>query len=243
MKQIIKLVKGELQRLQKYNVTLISLIVALIWVALLYFIDDPSIFGLLLPLVVILDVTMMSIMYTGAVMYYEKSENTMYSILITPVTHQDIIFSKVIANIIHQIISTSLVIVAFVLIRNISVSFTLVFSMILAIGFHTLLGFVFTYTAKDFTSMLTNFMFAMIVLATPSILIFMNVFEVSTFVSYLLLVSPIEQVTVMISSAFSKTYDFSFFLSIVMMLTYSGILYKGYILPKFSIYVQKGSGV
>ncbi len=243
MKQIIKLVKGELQRLQKYNVTLISLIVALIWVALLYFIDDPTIFGLLLPLVVILDVTMMSIMYTGAVMYYEKSENTMYSILITPVSHQDIIFSKVIANIIHQTISTSLVIVAFILIKDISISFSIVFSMILAIGFHTLLGFVFTYTAKDFTSMLTNFMFAMIVLATPSILIFMNVFEVSTFISYLLLISPIEQVTVMISSAFSKTYDISFFLSIVMMLTYSGILYKGYILPKFSIYVQKGSGV
>lgn len=243
MKQIIKLVKGELQRLQKYNVTLMSLIVALIWVALLYFIDDPSIFGLLLPLVVILDVTMMSIMYTGAMMYYEKSENTMYSILITPVSHQDIIFSKVIANIIHQTISTSLVIIAFVLIKDISVSFSIVFSMVLAIGFHTLLGFVFTYTAKDFTSMLTNFMFAMIVLATPSILIFMNVFEVSTFISYLLLISPIEQVTVMISSAFSKTYDISFFLSIVMMLTYSGILYKGYILPKFSIYVQKGSGV
>lgn len=243
MKQIIKLVKGELQRLQKYNVTLISLIVALIWVALLYFIDDPSIFGLLLPLVVILDVTMMSIMYTGAVMYYEKSENTMYSILITPVSHQDIIFSKVIANIIHQTISTSLVIVAFILIKDISISFSIVFSMILAIGFHTLLGFVFIYTAKDFTSMLTNFMFVMIVLLTPSILIFMNVFEVSTFISYLLLISPIEQVTVMISSAFSKTYDISFFLSIVMMLTYSGILYKGYILPKFSIYVQKGSGV
>lgn len=243
MKQIIKLVKGELQRLQKYNVTLMSFIVALIWVALLYFIDDPAIFGLLLPLVVILDVTMMSIMYTGAVMYYEKSENTMFSILVTPVSHQEIIFSKVIANMIHQTISTSLVIIAFILIKDVSVSFSIFISMILAIGFHTLLGFVFTYTAKDFTSMLTNFMFVMIILATPTILIFMNVFEVSTFLSYLLLISPIEQVTVIISSAFSNTYDLSFFISIFLMVLYSIVLYQVYILPKFSSYVQKGSGV
>lgn len=243
MKQIIKLVKGELQRLQKYNVTLMSLIVALIWVALLYFIDDPAIFGLLLPLVVILDVTMMSIMYTGAVMYYEKSENTMFSILVTPVSHQEIIYSKVIANIIHQTISTSLVIIAFILIKDVSVSFSIFISMILAIGFHTLLGFVFTYTAKDFTSMLTNFMFVMIIFATPSILIFMNVIDVSSFVSYLLLLSPLEQATVMISSSFSNEYDVSFFMSLSLMIIYGYLLYKFYILPKFSTYVQKGSGV
>jgi fluoroquinolone transport system permease protein len=182
-------------------------------------------------------------MYTGAVMYYEKTENTMFSILVTPVSHQDIIYSKVIANIIHQTISTSLVIIAFILIKEVSLSFSIFFSMILAIGFHTLLGFVFTYTAKDFTSMLTNFMFVMIILATPSILIFMNVFEVSTWVSYLLLLSPIEQVTVMISSAFSNTYNLSFFISIFLMVLYSVVLYHIYILPKFSTYVQKGSGV
>jgi fluoroquinolone transport system permease protein len=243
MRKIFKLVLGELQRLQKYNVTLISLIVALIWVGLLYFIDNPDLFALLLPLVVILDITMMSVMYTGAVMYYEKSENTMFSILVSPVSHQDIIFSKVIANVIHQTISTMLVVIAFVLINNVSFSLSVLLIMVLSIGFHTLLGFVFTYTAKDFTSMLTNFMFVMIVLATPSLLIYVQVFEVSTWLSYVLLLSPIEQATLMISNSFSNDYDFQFFVSIFLMMFYTIVMYKLYVLPKFSTYVQKGSGV
>lgn len=243
MKKLYKLVLGELQRLQKYNVTLMSLIVAFIWFALLYFIDDSNLFGLLLPLVIILDVTMMSIMYTGAVMYYEKSENTMFSILVTPVTHQEIIFSKVIANIIHQSISTSLVIIAFILMKDVSISFMIIFFMIISIGFHTLLGFVFTYTAKDFTSMLTNFMFIVILFATPSILVYVRAFEVSTFVSYVLLLSPLEQATIMISRAFTNVYDLPFFISIGLMLSYGFLIFKFYVLPQFSMYVQKGSGV
>ena len=243
MKKINRLVKGELQRLQKYNVTLMSLIVAFIWVALLYFIDDPGIFSLLLPLVVILDITMMSVMYTGAVMNFEKSENTMFSILVTPVSYRDIIFSKVIANVIHQTISTLLVVIAFVLIKDVSVSLSIVFVMVISIVFHTLLGFIFTYTAKDFTSMLTNFMFVMIVLATPTILIYVQAFDVSSWISYLLLISPMEQATVMISSSFSNIYELPFFMSIFLMLMYSYLVYKFYILPKFSSFVQKGSGV
>jgi fluoroquinolone transport system permease protein len=243
MKTIYKLVLGELQRLQKYNVTLMSLIVTLIWIALLFFIDDANLFQLLLPLVIVFDVTMMSIMYTGAVMYYEKSENTMFSILVTPVSHQDVILSKVIANIVHQTISTSLVIISFIIIKDVSISFTVIISMVLSIGFHTLLGFVFTYTAKDFTSMLTNFMIVMILFATPSILVYVQAFEISTFLSYGLLLSPIEQTTVMISSAFSNNYELSFFISVAFMLSYGFLMYKFYVLPQFSSYVQKGSGV
>jgi fluoroquinolone transport system permease protein len=243
MHNVTKLIKGELQRLQKYNVTLISLIVTLIWVALLYFIDDTEVFLLLLPLVIILDVTMMSIMYTGAVMYFEKSENTMLSILVTPVSHKDIIISKIIANVIHQTISTLLVVLAFVLIKDISVSWIIILLMMLSIGFHTLLGFVFTYTAKDFTTMLTNFMFVMIVFATPSILVYVNVIQANELINYLLLISPIEQATVMISSAFTQTYDVLFFMSIILMVTYFVLMYRWYVLPKFSSYVQKGSGV
>lgn len=243
MRNVTKLIKGELQRLQKYNVTLISLIVTLIWVALLYFIDDIEVFLLLLPLVIILDVTMMSIMYTGAVMYFEKSENTMLSILVTPVSHKDIIISKIIANIIHQTISTSLVVLAFVLIKDISVSWIIILLMMLSIGFHTLLGFVFTFTAKDFTTMLTNFMFVMIVFMTPTILVYVNVIQANELINYLLLISPIEQATVMISSAFTQTYDVLFFMSIILMVTYFVLMYRWYVLPKFSSYVQKGSGV
>ncbi len=243
MHNLTKLVKGELQRLQKYNVTLMSLIVTLIWIALLYFIDDTNVFMMLLPLVIMIDVTMMSVMYTGAVMYFEKSENTMLSILVTPVSHQDIILSKIIANVIHQTLSTLLVVIAFVLMKDITVSWLIIVFMMVSIGFHTLLGFIFTYTAKDFTSMLTNFMFVMIVFATPSILVYVNVIQTSDFINYLLLISPIEQATVMISSAFTKTFDIMFFISFILMISYFFIIYTKYVLPKFSSYVQKGSGV
>lgn len=243
MSNLILLVKGELQRLQKYNVTLMSLIVAVIWSGILFFIDDMLLFQTLLPFVIMLDVTLMSVMYTGAVMYYEKSENTMFSLLVTPVTHASLIVSKVIANVIHQTISTGLVIVVFVFIKGIEVSFLIVLIMMLSIALHTLIGFVFTYTAKDFTSMLTNFMFVMIVVVTPTLLISLNIISSTNWVNYLLLLSPVEQASNMIQGVMSKSYHDRFIISAILSLIYVFVMYRWYVLPKFSNYVQKGSGV
>ena len=68
--RLLVLIKGELQRLVKYNVVIVSLVVTLIWFLLLYFLDDVELIVSMLPFIVLVDVTMMSILYIGAMMFF-----------------------------------------------------------------------------------------------------------------------------------------------------------------------------
>ena len=97
------LVKGELQRLNKYNMTFISILVAFIWGVMLFFVN-ADILGTLLPLVIILDATMMSLMYVGSVMYFEKSESTISTLLVTPISNSELLLSKLLANTLQLLI-------------------------------------------------------------------------------------------------------------------------------------------
>ncbi|MFA7076399.1 MAG: hypothetical protein WC152_07010, partial [Candidatus Izemoplasmatales bacterium] len=74
------LIKGELIRLRKYNVVFISVFIALVWGVILYFVN-AELFNALLPFLILIDATMMSIMYIGSVMFFEKKESTLSSIL------------------------------------------------------------------------------------------------------------------------------------------------------------------
>ena len=89
------LVKGELYRLNKYNMTSISVFVAFMWGVMLYFVN-AEILATLLPMVILLDATMMSLMYVGAVMYFEKSESTISTMLVTPVSNSELLLVAII---------------------------------------------------------------------------------------------------------------------------------------------------
>lgn len=241
---LLKLVKGELQRLQKYNVTLITLLVTLLWSGMLYFIEDENAFMTLLPLIVLLDVTVMALMYTGAVLFFEKSESTLPSLLVTPASDQELILSKIIANVIHQTISTLLVVLVFIFIRNIDVNLIFLIPLMMAIiALHTLFGFVLTYHSKGFTGMLTNMMILMIILAVPSVLITLNVIDIAPWMHYALLISPIEQASQMIQGIFLETYNTEFFVSLALSILYFLTIYSFYVKPTYKDFVQKGSGV
>lgn len=241
---LLKLIQGELFRLQKYNVTLMTLLVALIWSAMLYFIDNDVLLMSLLPLIVLIDVTMMSLMYTGAILYFEKSEMTMPSLLVTPASDDELILSKVLANVIHQTLSTLLVVVAFMLIRAIEVNLWLLIPMMMTIvALHTLFGFVLTYHSKGFTGMLTNLMVIIIVLSVPTILLNFEILSLSPLLSYLLLLSPFEQASQIITSIFTNTYNALFYVSIGLTFIYFISIYMLYVKPKYKTFVQKGSGV
>jgi len=138
MNKLLILIKGELQRLNKYNVTTISFVVALIWFLLLYFIDDIDLLSSMLPFIIVVDATMMSILYVGAIMFYEKTESTISTMLVTPVSNRDMILSKVIANTIHMLFSSMLIIVVFFFIKDVEVNWILVIlALILSVSFKT----------------------------------------------------------------------------------------------------------
>ena len=145
---LLKLVKGELFRLNKYNVILVSLLVVIVWSIMLYLIEDPIIFSSIISIIILLDVTMMTVLYTGSFLNFEKTESTMPSLMVTPASEKQLIFSKVISSMIHQTTSTLLVVIAFMLIRIEINLFILTPIILINVATFTLYGFVFAFSRK-----------------------------------------------------------------------------------------------
>ncbi len=239
------LVKGELQRLNKYNMTSVSVLVAIIWGIVLFFVNGEWL-GYLLPLVLMMDATLMAIMYVGSVMFFEKSESTISTMLVTPVSNKELVLSKLIANTVHNMFASALIIIVFVFIRDLSINYFLMFvAIFIATAFHTLLGIVMAYFQKDFTSMLVNIMIFMFTLGVPSIFYSVGIISGDVW-EFVLLFNPIQSAQILIEGGFKGwgfEYDYKYFFSLGY-LTIGGILlYYFYALPKFQAYAVKQSGV
>ena len=237
------LVKGELQRLNKYNMTFISILVAFIWGVMLFFVN-ADILATLLPIVILLDATMMSLLYVGSVMYFEKSESTISTMLVTPVSNAELLLSKLIANTAHNMFSSALLIIVFVVLKDVQLNYLLLLvGIIAATSFHTLLGIVMAYFSKDFTGVLMTVMTFSMAMMTPYVLIMLGIIE-GEFLEAMLLINPIQAASEIINAGFvGFKITYRYYLSLGYMIFGGIALYKFYALPKFQDYAVKQSGV
>lgn len=243
MNRLLILIKGELQRLTKYNVTMVSMLVAITWFLLLYFIDDINFFQSMLPFIIMIDASMMAVLYIGAIMFFEKTESTISTMLVTPTTDDELILSKVIANVIHMLFSSMLIIVVFFFVKDISVNWPIIIlSIIISVAFHSLLGFVFSFHTKDFTSMLLGVMLYSFILVIPSGLYYLNVIKGDIW-GYILLITPSQAAIEMIAVGLGEALNWRFFVGLGVLLIYGTFGYFYYIKPKFKAYAVKQSGV
>jgi len=244
MNKFNQLLKGELQRLVKYKVLPVSLFVAIIWFLFLVFIENDELFVSLLPMIIILDTTLMSILYTGATLFFEKSESTASTLLVTPVTNAQLILSKTVAGIIQTIFSTGLIILAFYFIKHIEINvLVLLFTLIFSTLFHTLLGFIATYLTKDFTSLLVLVMIFSIAMIVPTVLNELGFVFKGDAWSYALLIMPTKASLVVASVAFGATIDAQFWISVGYLVIGSYLIYQFAVLPNFKNYVLKQGGI
>lgn len=238
------LIQGELQRLHKYNVTTISFVVAILWFLLLYFIDDMDLLTSLLPFVLIVDATMMSVIFIGAIMFFEKTESTLSTMLVTPVKSSELILSKAIANTFHSLMSSLLIVLVFYLVKDVSVHFIYIaLALVVSVFFHSLLGFAFSFHSKDFTSMLVNVMIYAFLFLIPSALHAFDVVFTGRIWDYLLLIAPTQSALELIQLGFSGDWNIFNILGLAYLVIGSILGYRYYILPKFKAYAVKQSGV
>lgn len=244
MNRMLVLIKGELVRLNKYHVTTISFVVALIWFLLLYFIDDMDLLAQLLPFIIIIDATMMSIMFIGAIMFFEKTEQTFSTMLVTPVTHSELILSKTIANTIHSVLSSFLIILIFHFVKDVEIAWVfIILALIISIAFHSLLGFVFSFHSKDFTGMLVGVIIYFFVFSIPPVLNFFNIIFKGEVWDYILLITPTQASIVLVEAGFKAPIDIKFFISLAVLIIGGNLGYFYYIKPNFKKYAVKQSGV
>ncbi len=237
------LVKGELIRLHKYNITSVSIIVAILWGVMLYFVN-ASIFDTILPLLVMMDSTIMALMFVGAVMFFEKSESTISTMLVTPVTNRELIVSKLIANTVHNVIASLLLVIVFVFVKDVQINFIILFIgiMVCTTSF-TLGGIILSYFSKDFMGLLMYVVVIMISLIIPFVLLMMGIISGPVWEN-ILMFSPIQAAQEIINAGFEGyVFTYKYFVSLGLLL-FGGILgYYFYALPKFQDYAVKQSGV
>lgn len=240
---LLILVKGELQRLNKYNVFSISVFVAVIWGVIMFLLKE-DILGNVLPFVIVIDATMMSVMYIGSVMYFEKNESTISTMLVTPVSNNDLVLSKVIANVIHNSFAASLLIIVFVIFKNVDVNIPLVFlGLITSTVAFTIGGLCLSYFQKDFTGMLVNVMILAFGLFIPVALYMFGVLDGPVW-EWILIFNPVQAAQEIIGGAFdTAAIGWKYYASLGYMIFGALGLYYFFAIPKFQEYAIKQSGV
>jgi fluoroquinolone transport system permease protein len=238
------LVKGELNRLNKYNVTTMSFVVAFIWFLVLFFIEDMTVLTTLLPFIIIIDATVLSMIFIGSVMFFEKTESTISTMLVTPIKTSQLILSKVTANTIQTVLSSLLVIAVFFFVKGVEVNWLfMVLSLVIAVFFHSLLGFVFSFYSKDFTSMLVNVMIYMFLFSIPPVLRDLDVFFKGDVWKFVMFLSPAQSAIEVIKLGFNGPFVVTSIIGFLFLILVGFFGYIYFILPKFKAYAVKQSGV
>lgn len=251
--RLLVLIKGELTRLNKYGVFSISILVAVIWGTVLFLVNDDVLRGLL-PFVLFIDATMMSVMYIGAEMHFEKTESTISTMLVTPVSNNEMVASKVLANTIHNLISSLMLVAVFFgagkfgVINEIGINIWLVVvGITVSTASFTILGLVLSYYQKDFTDMLVTLFGIVIFLMIPSILLMFGVIQGDIWEN-IMLINPVEAAQNVISGGFLNAegklvLDFSYYFSLGYIFIGTIVVYILLAIPKFQDYAVRQSGV
>lgn len=244
MNKLLILTKGELMRLHKYKVTHVSIALLVIWFLLLYFIEDQIVLSQLLPFIVMVDATMMSILFVGSILFFEKSEQTLSTMLVTPTNTHIKILSKVIANTIQMILSSLALVTIFYFIKGVEVRFlSITLLLTIAIFSHSLIGFFFSYLSKSFTSMLMLVMAYSFLFMIPSALFQFNILFQGEIWRYILLISPTQSITYLIAFGLGQPFEMITLIAMLWMLVLTFLLYQFIVYPMYKVYAVKQSGV
>ncbi|HSH35099.1 ABC transporter permease [Schnuerera sp.] len=240
MNSFTVLFSGELQRMRKYNILTAGILVALLWVGVLFFtkIDDIT---SMVPLVVFIDSTAMSMVLIGATMFYEKQEGTIRTILVSPISKTEYILAKTFANITSNLITLVLIYAYAKIFKEINLNFFgLIGSVILIAFFHSLVGFILTFNTKDFTEMLMGMMKYTFIFTIPVLLDHIGFIKNET-IDKILHIVPTKASAILLEATGGEIDSGKIWFSIVYLVIASLVLFI-IVMKKFSDFQVKESG-
>ncbi len=177
MTNFLVLLTGELHRMLRYNIVTASAVVALLWIGVLYLTEIPDL-TFIFPLLIYVDATSMAILMVGVTIFFEKQEGSLHTMLVTPIGKQDYLLTKSTITVLSSVITLVILYLYVVIFKEIDLNFLgLLGAVILVALFHSLVGFLLTYSSRDFTGLLINMMKYMFIFMIPVLLEYMRIFE------------------------------------------------------------------
>lgn len=230
MNKFFALIKGEVIRLWRYQITLFGLMVSAIWIILLAVVSKEEA-NALLPQLIVLDSGLMAIILLGAAYFYEKQEGTMKAVLVSPTSPAVLLSAKIIGTLMGNLLSVFLMWLTMLIVHQ------SVFPIIAALGLvilitltHLSIGYVLIYWSKDFMDLLLKYTFVVLVLFVPTILVSLDV--LTDGYENLAYLSPTYSGQILISQLWNTGTE-SILAAWILTIVYPLGLFPFYILPQF----------
>ena len=235
------LVQGELSRLKKYGLFQATFVVMLFWLGAAWFMEE-EVLRVFVPVIFLMEATMMTILLAGATLFYEKKEHTVNSIIVTPATYDEYLYSKTIVNIINSMISILVISLGLYFLKGITFNYLLLVpAMILVTIVHTLIGIKMAYHSLDFTSMLVNYFIYVVIFLLPTLLASFGL--IRGLAADLLLVLPPDASNVILGAAFWDVELWRLMMAYGYLAVLAIVIYKFLVKPGLNEYVMRETGV
>ncbi len=164
------LLLGEFKRMFEYKIAAASIVVALIWIGVLYLTEIQDI-TFMFPLLIFVDSTSMAILMVGVTIFFEKQEGSLRTILVSPIEKKDYILSKSVITITASILTLLVLYIYAALFKELSINVPVMMGAVILVAFfHSLVGFLLSYFSRDFTSLLMNMFKYMLLFMIPALL-------------------------------------------------------------------------
>lgn len=241
MANFLILLFGELQRMQRYNIITASAVVAFLWIGVLYLTEIPDI-TFIFPMLIYVDATSMAILMVGVTIFFERQEGSLYTMLVTPISKQDYLLTKSVVTVLSSVITLIILYFYVMIFKEIALNFAaLLGAVILTALFHSLVGFLLTYSSRDFTGLLINMMKYMFIFMIPVLLEYIRILE-HEMVEMILYIAPTKAAMILL---YASTGEVELW-EIIYALSYLGagsvILYI-MVLKRFEQFAVRESGV
>ena len=232
---------GELQRMRKYNIFTGSIVISLLWVAMLHFTEVQDV-GFIFPLLLFIDATSMAILLVGVTIFYEKQENTLKTLMVSPINKSEYILAKTCANIITNLEALVILYIYARIFKEINLNILGFSIAVILVSFlHSLIGFLLTYASRDFTELLMGMIKYTFLLMIPPLLEQVGLIRNQLY-SRLLYILPTKASLLILNASVSVVETWEIYYSITYIIFLSALLYIQ-VARKFTDFAIKESGV
>ena len=241
MTKLPVLLQGDVQRMRKYKILAGGFIVALLWVATMHFIDNALVDALFVTLLFVDLVSMPAIMVAVSLVY-EKQEGALQAMLVSPIRYSEYVWSKVMANALSALLTLAILYAYAHFVRGFQANLVLlVATVLLASGFHTLVGLLLTYGARDFTGVLMRYMIYALVFMIPVLIDHTGLVDSYLF-SLILSACPPRAVVVLLDSAVAEFNPAQTWYGLIYLIVVGTVLFR-IAVHQFGTFAEKEMGV
>lgn len=241
MNNFVILLQGEIQRMKTYHLLTASLVVAILWIGVLFFTDIHDV-TMFFPLLIFVDVTSMAIILIGATMNYEKEEGALKTLLVSPITKVEYILAKASSNLTSNVLTLILLYLYARYFKALDLNLLYLLGAVLLVGFfHSMLGFILSYYAKTFTDLLMGMMKYFFVMMLPVIFELLGLITNQSLLRlFYILPTKASMVLLMAPTGTIKSWEVLLSLSYLIILS---LLLFYLAIKKFDAYATKESGI